>query len=195
MKLFRIALLLLIAAFGVSACKEEVVQDLAPREVRADTIGHYCQMLLIEHDGPNAQVHLEGVPYSPLFFSQVRDAIAYARAPEQMAPILAIHVNDMGREGASWENPGEGNWIDAEDAFYVVGSARQGGMGASETVPFLDRVAAEEFARAEGGKVLTLAEIPDEMVLAPADMEPDMGGEDDEDYLRRLRALSAPLGG
>lgn len=191
MKLSRAALMLLFAACALAACKKEVVQDISPREVGAETIGHYCQMLLVEHDGPNAQVHLEGVPYSPLFFSQVRDAIAYARAPEQMAPILAIHVNDMGAEGATWEDPGEGNWIDAETAFYVVGSAREGGMGAAETVPFGDRGAAEDFARAEGGNVLTLADIPDDMVLAPA----DMGDEDDEDYLRRLRALSAPLGG
>lgn len=191
MNLLRTILLLLIASFALGACEEEAMQDLTPREVSADTIGHYCQMLLVEHSGPNAQVHLEGVPYSPLFFSQVRDAIAYARAPEQMAPILAIHVNDMGAEGASWDDPGDGNWIDAEDAFYVVGSAREGGMGAPETVPFRDRHAAEAFARAEGGEILPLADIPDAMVLAPA----DMGDEDDDDYQRRLRALSSTVGG
>ncbi|WP_370878626.1 nitrous oxide reductase accessory protein NosL [Pararhizobium capsulatum] len=42
----------------------------------------------------------------------------------------------MGAVGATWERPGNGNWILASNAFYVVGSARQGGMGAPETVLF-----------------------------------------------------------
>ncbi len=180
--------LLLAACLALSACKEEVAQDLAPLDMNAETLGHYCQMNLLEHPGPKAQVHLEGMP-GALFFSQVRDAIAYSRAPEQMAPILAIYVNDMGAVGASWEIPGQGNWMPAEGAFYVVGSAREGGMGAPETVPFGTRAAAEAFAGAEGGVVLTLPEIADDMVLAPVETGPE------DDFLDRLRALSPAAGG
>lgn len=187
MKLLPLALML--AALTLSACKQEVAQDIGPQEFTAESLGHYCQMNLLEHPGPKAQVVLEGMP--TLFFSQVRDAIAYQRAPEQMAPILAIYVNDMGAPGASWDVPGEGNWIDADVAFFVVGSAREGGMGAPETVPFSTRAAAQGFADAEGGTVLELGAIRDDMVLAPV----DMGDEDDDDYLRRLRALSQPAGG
>lgn len=181
-------------ALGLAGCKDEVVQDISPVEFSAETLGHFCQMNLVEHPGPKAQVHLEAVPGSPLFFSQVRDAIAFARAPEQIAPILAIYVNDMGAEGATWDAPGEGNWIDAEGAFYVVDSAREGGMGAPETVPFGTRPKAEAFASAEGGRVLTLDQITDDMVLAPVEMP---GGLDDglegsaaDDFEDRLRALS-----
>lgn len=187
MKLLPLALLL--AALTLSACKEEVAQDISPQEFTAESLGHYCQMNLLEHPGPKAQVVLEGMP--TLFFSQVRDAVAYTRAPEQMAPILAVYVNDMGAPGASWDVPGVGNWIDAKAAFFVVGSAREGGMGAPETVPFSSREAAQAFADAEGGTVLELGAIRDDMVLAPV----DMGDEDDDDYLRRLRALSQPAGG
>lgn len=185
----KTACLVAIALLALAACKEEVAQDTAPREMTAETLGHYCQMHLLDHPGPKAQVHLDGM--APLFFSQVRDAIAYARAPEQVAPILAIWVNDMGATGASWEHPGQGNWVSGETAFYVVGSPREGGMGLPETVPFATRAGAEQFAAREGGRVMTLAEIPDGLVLAPVDSAPA----DDTDFQRRLRALSAPAGG
>lgn len=54
-----------------------------------EPLGHFCKMNLLEHPGPKAQVFLEGNT-APLFFSQVRDAIAYMRGPEQVAPILAL---------------------------------------------------------------------------------------------------------
>lgn len=181
-------LLLTCALLALTACKEEVVQDTAPQEMTAETLGHYCQMNLLEHPGPKAQVHLDGLPGRPLFFSQVRDAIAYARAPEQMAPILAIWVNDMGAPGASWDAPG--TWIAADTAWYVVGSARQGGMGAPETVPFATRAAAEAFAAREGGGVMRLSEITTDMVLTPVDSSAS-----DDDFLRRLKTLSHPAGG
>lgn len=182
-----LAALALTLALPLAACKQEVAQDVSPRDFSAETIGHYCQMNLLEHDGPKAQVHLEGIP-DPLFFSQARDAIAYMRAPEQIAPILAVYVNDMGHEGATWETPGDGNWITVEDAFFVLGSRREGGMGAPETVPFGTEDAAQAFAETEGGTVLRLAAIPDSEVLAPVEM-PEADPADDADFEDRLRAL------
>lgn len=187
-------LLILVLCLGLAACREEVAQDTTPVEMTAETLGHFCQMNLLDHPGPKAQVHLEGMPGTPLFFSQVRDAIAYARLPEQSHPILAIQVNDMGAPGATWADPGQGNWIDAEDAFFVLGSAREGGMGAPEAVPFGTEDAARVFAANEGGTVMRLPEIPDRLVLAPA--EPGSAGTaDDADFENRLRALSRPAEG
>ncbi|MGD9479911.1 nitrous oxide reductase accessory protein NosL [Shinella sp. G-2] len=176
----------------LAACKEEVAQDTAPQDMTPETLGHYCQMNLLEHPGPKAQVFLEGNP-APLFFSQVRDAIAYMRGPEQVAPILAVYVNDMGQTGATWDKPGDGNWIPADAAFYVVGSARAGGMGAPETVPFSSRERAEAFTRTEGGRVLALADVTDDMVLTPVDAGAEQG--DDTDFDGRLRALPNKAGG
>lgn len=177
----------------LTACKEEAVQSTVPQDMNAQTLGHYCQMNLLEHPGPKAQVFLEGYP-APLFFSQVRDAIAYMRGPEQVAPILAVYVNDMGRTGATWEQPGAGNWIPVDKAFYVVGSARAGGMGAPETIPFSSRERAEAFAAAEGGRLLVFAEISDDMVLTPVETGADEGA-DDADFDSRLRTLPNKAGG
>lgn len=191
----RLRPVLLVAVLALlSACKAEVAQNTTPQDMTPETLGHYCQMNLLEHPGPKAQVFLEGNP-APLFFSQVRDAIAYMRGPEQVAPIVAVYVNDMGKAGATWDRPGDGNWIAADGAFYVVGSARKGGMGAPEAVPFSSREHAEAFIVAEGGRVLTLAEITDDMVLAPVDTDANQGAEDDADFDGRLRALPNKAGG
>lgn len=183
--------LILALGLALAACKEEVVQDTSPIELTAETLGHFCQMNLLEHPGPKAQVHLEGMPGRPLFFSQVRDAIAYQRLPEQSHPILAMQVNDMGAADANWDDPGQGNWIDADAAFYVLGSTREGGMGAPEAVPFGTESAAQAFAMQEGGTVMRLAQIPDKLVLAPAETGTSDNA-DDADFENRLRALSHP---
>jgi len=67
-------------------------------------------------------------------------------------------------------------------------------MGAPETAPFSSREKAEAFARAEGGRVLALAEITDAMVLTPVETGADDQKEGDEDYLERLRALPQKAG-
>lgn len=71
-----------------------------------------------------------------------------------------------------------------------MGSVQAGGMGAPEAVPFSSREAAEAFVAAQGGQVMRLDAIPDEMVLAPEETVPDSGTE--ADFMNRLRALSQP---
>ena len=184
---------LILALMLLAGCQEEK-QDISAVELTEGTLGHYCQMELLEHPGPKAQVHLEGAPGKPFFFSQVRDAIAYSRLPEQDGVILAIYVNDMGAPGATWDNPGTMNWIPADTAHYVVGSGVQGGMGAPELVPFSDLDKAAAFAAEKGGTVMSLAAVPDSAVIAP--VEPMGGGDtDDADFKARLKGLSQKIEG
>ena len=166
--------LLLLAAFALAACREEDAILPDPVAMNADSLGHFCQMNLLEHAGPKAQVHLEGMPY-PLFFSQVRDAVAYARMPESDGVITAIYVSDMSA-APSWEDPGAENWVLAEEARYVVGAAIEGGMGAPELVPFSTPEDAVAFAAERGGTVVQLTEIADEDVLAPVEFRLDEDG-------------------
>ncbi|RUS59528.1 copper resistance protein CopZ [Pseudorhodobacter sp. E13] len=181
--------LLLLPLLLLAACQEEVTQDTSPVALTETAAGYYCQMTLLEHDGPKAQIHLSGLPGAPLFFSQVRDAVAYARMPEQSHAILAIWVNDMGAEGASWAAPGATNWVDATQAYFVVGSQIKGGMGAPEIVPFATAAAANAFVQQHGGAVMRFDDIPDSAALAPI-AEPDPTSAEDQDFEDRLRALS-----
>lgn len=180
------ALILAAALMALTACKEEQAAVPQPVAMTGDALGFYCQMAMTEHDGPKGQIHLAGAP-APLFFAQVRDAIAYQRMPEQSDEILAIYVSDMSR-APSWQDPGADNWIPAADAYYVLGSDAVGGMGADEVVPFSVRADAEAFAGKRGGRVVRLADIPDKAVLAPV---ADHGADpDEENYLDRLKAAS-----
>ncbi len=183
--------LALIALLALAACKEDRADAPPPVELTAEAVGHFCQMDLIGHPGPKAQVHLDGLPF-PLFFSQVRDALAYARMPEQSHIIAAIYVNDLGA-APSWEEMGAENWIAAGAAHYVIGSDRAGGMGAPEAVPFTDAGAAQAFAARHGGTVTGLADIPDAALLAPVVGAHDTPA-DADDFRRRLKALSRTEG-
>jgi len=183
-------LLVALAVLSLAACKQDVADLPDPVSLTAEATSFYCQMNLLEHPGPKAQVHLEGLE-NPLFFSQVRDAIAYQRMPEQSYPITAIYVSNMAA-APSWEKPGIDNWIDATTAYFVIGSENMGGMGAPELVPFLTADDAATFAAARGGRVLRLSEVADSDVLSAvpvgATSEDDRAEEDDFDA--RLKQLS-----
>lgn len=172
--MMRFAALATVVLLALGACKEEDSPPPPPVSMTEDALGVYCQMSMAEHPGPKAQVLLQGQE-APLFFAQVRDAIAYQRMPEQDGIIAAIYVSDMGA-APSWENPGADNWIAADSAFYVVGAEIAGGMGVSELVPFAGAEAAEAFARDNGGEVVSLDQIGDEQVLAPVEYATDADG-------------------
>lgn len=170
----RIAVVILLAGFLVSGCsdtKETTRPD--PVALTAEAVGHFCQMFVLDHSGPKAQVHLAGQP-APLWFAQVRDAVAFLREPEKSAEITAVYVNDMARP-ASWEDPGADNWISADKATFVVGSDAIGGMGAPEVVPFGTEDAAMEFVAEHGGNLMRLSDIPNEAVLGAVDMKLEEG--------------------
>lgn len=163
-----------LAALTLAACREDAAERPHPVAMTVEAVGHYCQMDLLEHPGPKAQVHLKGLA-DPLFFAQVRDAIAYQRMPEQSHVIAAIYVSDMGA-APSWDDPGAENWAAAEEVVYVVGATVPGGMGAPELVPFSSRAAAESFVAENGGEIRALDAIPDEAVLAPVEFALDADG-------------------
>ena len=122
-------------------------------------------MIVVDHLGPKGQVHIGGRE-EPIWFSSVRDAIAFTLLPEEPKNIAAIYVNDMGR--ASWDRPEPGTWIDARKAWYVIGSDRAGGMGAPEAVPFAVEHDAESFAGRHGGRIVAFAQVPENYVLSDA---------------------------
>ena len=168
---FAALLLIALAVPALAGCwEQEIRAKPAAAELTREATGHYCQMIVVDHLGPKAQIHLVGSD-EPLWFTQIRDAVAFTMLPEETREIAAIYVTDMG--SVEWDEPPSGNWIAAEDALFVIESAQHGGMGASEAVPFGDRGAAEEFAARHGGQVVAFGEIPKDYVLAPVDV-PDM---------------------
>ncbi|WP_435103987.1 nitrous oxide reductase accessory protein NosL [Arhodomonas sp. AD133] len=126
-----------------------------------EAITYYGRMILVDHRGPKAQIHLRSRA-SALWFSQVRDAIAFTLSPEEPNDIAAIYVTDMA-EAAGWDSPQ--HWVPAREAVYVIDSDRRGGMGALEAVPFSRRQAALAFVDEHGGEIVTWADMPDAYIL------------------------------
>ncbi len=148
----------------LAGCGEKQASKIpAPHRMTADVIGHYCGMNVLEHSGPKGQIFVASL-IEPVWFSSARDAIAFTMLPEEPKDIQAIYVSDMGKAD-SWENPGAENWIEARKALFVIGSRAQGGMGGVEAVPFSNREAAEKFVSKNGGRIVTLTEVPRDYVL------------------------------
>lgn len=144
-----------------------------PLEIHPEATGHYCGMLLQAHEGPKGQIHLSSRT-QPVWFSSVRDTIAFTRLPEEPRDITAIYVSDMARS-KHYEQPDPGAWVEAREAWFVIESEMRGGMGAPEAVPFSDPQAAEAFRARHGGRVVKLADIVDGYVLGPVDLGAEPG--------------------
>ena len=170
---------MLWAAIGLAMLLATACDRAAPAgpvpvaaEVPDDATGYYCGMLLSTHDGPKGQIHLESRD-APIWFSSVRDTIAFLRLPEEASDVAAVYVNDMG-QARNWNQPEAGTWVDARNAWFVVESSMVGGMGAPEAVPFATEPAAEEFRASHGGRLVRLDDIPDDYVLGPVDLSSSM---------------------
>lgn len=157
-----LAAVLLLAGCGED---ERSAAPPPPAALTRAAVGHYCGMVVAEHPGPKAQIFVAGTP-EPYWFTSVRDAVAFTLLPEEPKDISAFYVTDMSR-AEQWDNPQA--WTAATDAVFVIGSARRGGMGQMEAVPFADRDAAAQFVDRHGGRVVALAEIPEEYVLGGGD--------------------------
>jgi len=164
----------LVALLLLPACGEERTAEIpSPSALTREATGYYCNMIVEDHPGPKGQIFLTGKA-DPIWFSSVRDTIAFTLLPEEPKAIAAIYVNDM--SNASWETPESGTWIEAENAWYVIGSDRRGGMGAPEAVPFSERAAADAFVAAHGGKVVAFAGIPSDAILGEVPEHGSMEG-------------------
>ena len=155
-----------------------------PIEPDASSIAHFCSMAVLDHPGPKGQIFLKDRA-EPIWFSSVRDTLAFTMLPEEPKTIAAIYVNDMAK-ARDWQHPEPGSWAEARTAWFVLGSDYDGGMGGREAVPFSTEAAARGFAQSHGGRLSRFADIPQSYVLganagesAPAEEHHDhhQGGE------------------
>lgn len=165
-----IAVTVAAGLLSLAACNDQnaATQTPGPIAMTEEAVGHYCNMTILEHTGPKAQIHLKNIKH-PIWFSQVRDAVAFTRLPEETHEPVAIYVHDMGKAD-QWDFPGDDIWIDINSAFFVIDSGKTGGMGAPETIPFGSTESAEKFVAQHGGKIVQLDAIPDDYVLGPVDL-------------------------
>ena len=117
-------------------------------------------MLLAEHPGPKAQIHYVNAG-EPEFLCDTVEMFHLYLQPEQVRAVAAVYVQDMGQ--ADWDAP-RGHWVDARQAWFVVGGKRRGSMGPT-IASFAKRADAATFAETYGGQVLAFDAVKPEQVV------------------------------
>jgi copper chaperone NosL len=154
------ALLACLAAALLSGCEPaNNAKPLAPVEIDARTTCDLDGMLLADYPGPKAQIQYTGQP-TPTFFCDTVELFHTLLAPEQVKPIAAVWVQDMGK--ADWEQP-RGNWFDPKTGYFVLGSKRKGSMGPT-IASFSQEADAKKFVEQYGGQLLRFGDIKPAMV-------------------------------
>jgi copper chaperone NosL len=156
-----LAAMVVLALSGCGRKQEAALPT--PQEITATSTAEFCGMALQEHPGPKGQIFVRNRP-APYWFASVRDTVAFTMMPEMPHDIVVVYVNDMGR-ARDWDQPEAGAWVDARKAVFVIGSARRSGMNSDEAVPFGDAGAAARFAAREGGRVVSISEMPPDYIF------------------------------
>jgi len=162
MNLLRPTLILAaLAAAALTACGQSATPTaVAPLEISQGTSCSLDGMLLADYPGPKAQIHYAGQT-EPDYFCDTVEMFHMILNPEQVRAVRGVFVQDMGK--ADWDTP-RGHWIDANNAWYVYGSKRDGSMGPT-IASFTLEADAVKFAAEYGGKVTRFADISADMVV------------------------------
>lgn len=139
--------LVLSAAVILGACGPSETAS-GPAEITSSTSCTLDGMILADYPGPKAQIHYEG-ENTPAFFCDTVELFSIYLKPEQVKKVKAVYVQDMSK--TSWDDP-KGAWMNARDAFYVVGSKKHGSMGPT-IASFSVEQDANAFAQEHGGQV------------------------------------------
>ncbi len=151
-------ILILCCAVALAGCQTDSKSGTpSPAAFNPNATAHFCGMAVGEHAGPKGQIWVADES-EPVWFSSVRSALAFTSLPEEPKDIRAIYVTDMAK-AADWDKAATAGWVDARQAFFVVGADVSGGMGESELIPFSDQGAADDYIRRHGGHVERFSDI------------------------------------
>ena len=152
-------------ALLATACTKPLDEVIPLPEVSTrDAVGYFCGMIVEDHQGPKSQILLAGEK-AAVWFTSVRDGIAYSLLPEETSKISAFYVTAMDK--STWDHPEQqaSAWIDAKTAWYVIESNKTGGMGAPEAIPFANANAATMFVASHGGRTVSYSDMPEQYIL------------------------------
>lgn len=154
----HIAFVCSILIVGVGGCSESSSQNKMIHQAVAMEHSdecHLCGMLIANFSGPKGELFRNGVTEAEgkrvKKFCSTRDMFSFYLDPEHKRNVTNIWVHDMSK--TPWDAPKDEFFIDARQAWFVVGSNKTGAMG--ETLAsFSAKTDAEAFAKEFGGKVI-----------------------------------------
>lgn len=142
---------------GLSACGQE--DNSSPiRQAVAIEHGdecHLCGMLIGNFPGPKGELYLK-TDQTVKKFCSTRDLFSFLLDPEYQKQVKEIYVHDMAK--SPWQAPQDSHFIDARQAWYVVGSSQTGAMGKT-LASFGKQQDANAFAAEFGGQVYPFEQI------------------------------------
>lgn len=153
-KMAAIAFTLLL----ISACSAEDTTKKAnntPVAIESGDECHLCGMVITAFPGPKGEL-FEGRESQVRKFCSTRDLMSWYLQPENKPNSKDVFVHDMSR--SDWNSPNDEHMINANNAWFVVGSSMKGAMGPT-LASFAKKEQAEQFITQYGGKMLSFSEI------------------------------------
>ncbi|WP_299200789.1 nitrous oxide reductase accessory protein NosL [uncultured Amphritea sp.] len=164
LKLFTILLSLAMLAGCGEDEKETMVRQAITIESGAEC--HLCGMIISNFPGPKGQLYAKG-GRGNMQFCSTRDLFAFIVDPENQQNIQEVFVHDMAV--TPWDHPDDETYIDARQAFFVIGHQKKGAMGPT-LASFSKQTDAEAFADSEGGKVYRFEQITLDLLISMNNM-------------------------
>ena len=121
---------------------------------------HLCGMIISNFPGPKGELYQKNVQ-DVVKFCSTRDLFAYLLQPENKRQIEQVFVHDMRK--TPWHKTEDQYFIDAKNAWFVVGSSKTGAMGKT-LASFSLQTDALAFSKEFGGQVYPFDKITIELL-------------------------------
>jgi len=143
------------------ACSEsaQVVKPSLPVDFEDSDSCHLCGMMITAYPGPKGQA-LEKEVKQVRKFCATSDMIQWYLKAADRDKITEMYVHDMSK--TPWNNPDDSHLIPVENAYFVIGSKKNGSMGPTlATISELEL--ANDFVSEYGGRVLLFDQLIEEL--------------------------------
>lgn len=156
--------MLLVGINLLQGCSNEKAATVAQKVIAIEKSDqcHLCGMTISKFPGPKGQLYSKGISHNMKFCS-TRDMFAFILDPENQHNIQQAFVHDM--TVTPWNKPDEETYIDAKQAFYVIGHTKKGAMGPT-LASFAKESDAQNFAKTEGGEIYNFKQITLDVLLS-----------------------------
>ena len=146
-----------LVSLAIAGCSSEKKEEATLPDIsfeRADEC-HLCGMIIEGFPGPKGVATGKTDTHVRKFCS-TRDLFSYYLDPENKRNVKFLLVHDMSE--SPWDSPDDEKFIEASNAWFVVGSSMKGAMGKT-LASFSKENIATAFAKEHGGKVYRLDDI------------------------------------
>jgi len=152
MKTLKLPLLLSMCLLLISWSSEgKMEQHQHPVVFESSDTCHVCGMVITRFGGPKGQAFEPSDKQARKFCSTMEMVAWYLRA-DNKSNITEMFVHDLSK--TTWNKPDDKHLISVKDAFFVIGSDKNGPMGPT-LASFSSSSDAKMFAKEHGGKVKT----------------------------------------